>query len=179
MRRCHTHIRPAKTMATQPSEAAGGTSASKPAASKPTAGRQRGAQEMLTAAAVAVAAFLMPSEDASAIFRVVSAVLALAALFAASVCLELYQESKAKQEAKAGKNMFEVQTMRLELPPKPPGGVFGAARGMPELLKGYPVTTATEVKLLDHGFLLTSATPDGTRRLRVRLLGGDAVGGRE
>ena len=53
-------------MATQPSEAAGGTSASKPAASKPTAGRQRGAQEMLTAAAVAVAAFLMPSEDASA-----------------------------------------------------------------------------------------------------------------
>ena len=76
-------------MATQPSEAAGGTSASKPAASKPTAGRQRGAQEMLTAAAVAVAAFLMPSEDASAIFRVVSAILALAALFAASVCLEL------------------------------------------------------------------------------------------
>jgi len=151
----------------------------KPAADAPPAGvwpvKRRGAQEIVAAVAVALVGFLSPSTESGYLVRLVSAVLALAALFAASVCYELYQDATAKVAAKA-KNTFEIVTTRVELPAVLLGGVFGAARSMPELLKGFPVTTETELKSNESGFLLTSVTPAGSRRLRVRILSGDAVG---
>lgn len=129
----------------------------------------------MAAVAVAVAGFLAPSSESGYFFRTASAMLALAALFALSVALELYQEAQAKQAMRA-KNKFEIVTTRVELPASLPGGVFGAARSMSELLNGFRVTTSTEMKVIELGFQLTSETDAGTRRLRARILSGDAVG---
>jgi hypothetical protein len=160
-----------------PTSAAGpeADSSSQPAAAPAAGRRQRGAQELVAAVAVAVAGFLAPSSESGYFFRTASAVLALAALFALSVALELYQEANAKKAARA-KNKFEVVTTRVELPASLPGGVFGAAGSMPELLNGFCVTTSTELKVIEQGFQLTSETDSGTRRLRARILSGDAVG---
>ena len=127
--------------------------------------------ELLCAVAVGAIAFWSPAEDVGFLFRIISAALALGALLLAMICLEMGLDwRKKRNEPKA--NPFEVETTRLEVPAAVPGGIFGAASNMDELLQGFPVDIRSRVTSTENGFQVLS----GNHRLRVKVLAGNAIG---
>ncbi len=130
-----------------------------------------GAQQWLAAIAVALLAFWAPREDSGFVLRLFSAALGVAGLLFASVGLDMAQDWLARSQ-KPKANPFDIQVRRIELPTAPPGGVFGAARNMDTLLKGFPLDEKSRVAASESGFMVTS----GKERLRAKVLAGSAIG---
>ena len=74
--------------------------------------KKRNTNELLAAAAVGLIAFWAPASDSGLVMRVITAMLALAALFVATVGLEMMEEYKATQAKKA--NVFDVVVKKVE-----------------------------------------------------------------
>jgi len=132
--------------------------------------KKRNTNELLAAAAVGLIAFWAPASDSGLVMRVITAMLALAALFVATVGLEMMEEYKATQAKKA--NVFDVVVKKVEVPTAPPGGVFAAAAKMDEYLNGFPLKRSSDIKALESGFQVLT----GSEKLRVKVNGGFANG---
>ncbi len=157
-------------------------------------------KESVAASIIVVVALAAPADApldaAHLLHRAVRAALALAALLAASVALDLYHgtspsaggrsdasaqssaPSKAKKRstatasAAASKNPFEISVTKVDLPTEPPGSIYEAALAMREHLKGFAPTRASDIKTTEQGFQISH----GNQRLIARVVPGNAVG---
>ena len=136
-------------------------------------------RELLAAALILLVAVFAPSSHEHAIFyRIMYSLIAIAALFLASVFNDFYQEKEGnkKSHPKANKtkqnNLFDVEVIKVELPTKLPDTVYNTAIRMDQYLESFQLSRHSEVKLTEQGFQISQ----GNKRLRARVLPGNAVG---